>query len=783
MLYYLLYLLFTLIAGIVSQQNVFVGFSLLLIYLFYLYYRRKENVRQSLLKTFLYAGVILICFFSSSMHSTESVGELPPNGDYQVVDFSYADGELNYLFVEDKQGRAFRFYPKEDKGFILGENIWIQWEQYRDYHVTYPSFYGARVLNTGHLVCGHGTGSLTKYDFASQSMLVRSKGKLIEKVTRGLPKKSADLSLVLLTGNRHYLSDVTYEMFRDAGLAHILAVSGLHIGIIFWVIFKGLSVIIDKRRWQMVISLLFCWLFGLFIGFPPSVFRALCWLTIPFIFELLKKPWYKDEAFLISIILMLLYRPFWLYHVGFMLSVLAFAAIIFLAPRWKKILSVSDNQVIRNYLVTYGSVQLMVLPIQLFYFKSWSLWGVLFNAIMVPIYSVILPLLLMFLLLPGVFSLVIGKFLHFLMMGQFFFLDFFPIEDNSLLLSFTGLSEILIYYALLWFLFWAIIDVRKKRIWFLTIVLLALHLAFELIVPTSYGFAIHFIDVGQGDATMVQQRDRAIFIDTGGHRYKNVYQDILKPYIKDYGVKLVDILMITHWDLDHSGEAKQFISDYQPQYILAPNFRTKDYGFSETLNQQVTLTSRGDVICWENVDFEILWPPDEGGYDDNEGSLVVRLTYKDLSVLFTGDIEKSAEQILYSYGDIPSDIVHVPHHGSRFSDTRRLLEKTMAHHAIISVGEANAYQHPHREVLEVLNEWDVIVHRTDEVGHVVVYEEGNTFKMKSGDKSSKIEGKECTFILAYLLMLAWLFMMAEDLEESHGFYSIYKQNNNRSNEG
>lgn len=273
---------------------------------------------------------------------------------------------------------------------------------------------------------------------------------------------------------------------------------------------------------------------------------------------------------------------------------------------------------------------------------------------------------------------------------------------------------------------------HKIILWFLLLSFGFLTVLFyEAAVPKA--LRLTFFDIGQGDAIFIEtERGRQVLIDTGadGRLILQKLSSVLPFYDNT-----IDLLILTHPDMDHIGGTLRVLESYQVGGVLLP-YVTKDLplfvNVVETLQEQgipVLFAQRGDRINLdEETVLDILWPPKRAERvfsSANDVSIVVRLRYKNDSFLFTGDIEERGERALAALGSfLSADVLKVGHHGSNTSTSAEFLQAVQPSLAIISVGE-NSYGHPVPEVLERLSGIQIL--RTDQNGDITLVSKGDSF--------------------------------------------------------
>ena len=269
----------------------------------------------------------------------------------------------------------------------------------------------------------------------------------------------------------------------------------------------------------------------------------------------------------------------------------------------------------------------------------------------------------------------------------------------------------------------------KKKILIISILIILIFSFFNFI-PKD--LKIYFVDVGQGDCTfIVTPKNKTILIDGGGSTGSDfdVGESTLLPYILDRGYKKIDLMFISHFDQDHSlGCAKIIENLTVSNLILNKQLEENDiykHIVSIAKQKKVNLiyVKAGDVITLNGVKIKILHPQEKLIAENsiNNNSIVFKLEYKSFSILFTGDIENIAEEVILSKNiNLKADILKVAHHGSKTSSSQRFIEAVSPKIALIGVGKNNMFGHPNREVIERLQSYGTKIYRTDECGEISI---------------------------------------------------------------
>ncbi|MBO4216749.1 MAG: MBL fold metallo-hydrolase [Clostridia bacterium] len=257
---------------------------------------------------------------------------------------------------------------------------------------------------------------------------------------------------------------------------------------------------------------------------------------------------------------------------------------------------------------------------------------------------------------------------------------------------------------------------------------------------TSDGeLAVHFIDIGQGDAILLRfPTGENMLIDTGDRDGSNT----LVKYLQSQSVKTLDYLVLTHPDSDHIGEAYDVLSNFTVKnlWMSSKTSTTKTYlnilEKADELGLEIETPFSGDVFTVGEGKFTVLSPVDGKSYGNtNNASIVMKFEYGSVSVMFTGDAESPTEDdILSAYGasSLRCDILKCGHHGSSSSTSQAFLNAVAPRYAVISCGAGNTYGHPHRETMEKLNAKGIEILRTDTQGTIVIKTDGSKIDIIKG---------------------------------------------------
>lgn len=241
---------------------------------------------------------------------------------------------------------------------------------------------------------------------------------------------------------------------------------------------------------------------------------------------------------------------------------------------------------------------------------------------------------------------------------------------------------------------------------------------------------VHYIDVGQGDCTLIKCGDKSMLIDAGD----NDKGTLIQNYLQKQGISRLDYVIATHPDSDHIGSMDVILYKFPCDTVIMTDVKRDTRTYRDVIKviedkqYKVTRPQVGDVYKLGDAEFTILAPVSE--YKDvNNTSIGIRLTYGNNSFVFTGDGEGQAEKDILANGmNLDCDVYKVAHHGSKDSTSKEFLNAMSPAYAVISCGADNSYGHPHSRVLKELSYRGIEVYRTDEDGTVIAVSDGSSIQ-------------------------------------------------------
>ncbi len=590
---------------------------------------------------------------------------------------------------------------------------------------------------------------------------------------------SSSLFQALVLGEQGNIPEEVREHFVATGIAHLLAISGDHIGIVallsfsllLWVMKRSelLLLSLSVKKWAAGLTIPCLLLYTFIAGGGISVIRATIMVIIFFLSIVFDRERHLLHTLALAAFLILLFSPPSLFDVSFQLSFLAVLSILYLTPRLLRDLKregltipteTSWGQKVWKYvrlsLIVTLVATLGTAPFVALHFNRVSLIGFLANLFAIPwVGFLIVPIsltasLFSFFFYPLASLLItVNQFFATLLLKVVGF--FASIPFASIHIPTPTALEIILYYLLLFLC----VHLRKgKKIRYLFVgicILLAADLAYwSLKDAFRKNLHITFLDVGHGDSILVEfPKGKRMLIDGGGlHEDRfDIGKNAIAPFLWKKKIQRIDTLVLTHPDPDHLKGLNFIASRFSIGRFWSSGLRGDSESYlqlEETLQrrkiERFSLNENTNSQMINGVEISILNPParSPGPVSHrnpaflNNQSLVMRLRFKNIVLLLTGDAEKEAEERMVRKGyPLRAHILKVPHHGSSSSSSPIFLEKVKPDYAILSVGERNTGRLPHPEVMGRYERLGSKILRTDKHGAITVMTDGENVEIKT----------------------------------------------------
>ncbi|MBS4536865.1 DNA internalization-related competence protein ComEC/Rec2 [Clostridium sp. D2Q-11] len=556
-----------------------------------------------------------------------------------------------------------------------------------------------------------------------------------------LKERNASILKGIILGEDSSIEKDDITKYRELGIAHILAISGLHIGIITGFLLFLLKLINVDYKYSVLITLIFVGIYGYIVDYPPSILRASIIIGFLMISRVIyRRPDYINILSFVALLL-LIYQPLWIFDVGFQLSFICTFSIIVLTPRINDTIFADIR--FGKFIAPILAAQIGIGPVLIYYFNYITLTSLIANLILIPILSSLL-IFVIFVIGLSVISINIAQIL--MIIVDNILTSFAHIVDLihnylNIVIYLPSLSilDILIYYFLV-YIFVNMKELKKiryryKLVFFISFIFLVLC----QIKYNSTKWAVNFIDVGQGDSSLIQIKDKTFLIDTGGTTFGDydIGENILIPYLFKKGINKIDGVFISHFHEDHT---EGLISLLKSPNIKIDNIYFNSRNEKNHLYKEVKYLAKKKSVkihpinlmsklkIYEDYEFKLYTSRQKDNDEENNNTMIISFKSDENNILFMGDSEKELEKEYIKLNNEKFDIVKLGHHGSNTSTAEEFITHISPKVAIISVGN-NRYGHPHQEVLNRLRSKNIRIYRTDMEGHISIKDEFDSFKV------------------------------------------------------
>jgi competence protein ComEC len=685
------------------------------------------------------------------------------------------------------EGRLLIFLKEKNPPFQMGDRLRFRCKLHRPRGFHNPGgFSYERYLSFERI---HAIGFLNEEtawvkigeasEYSLLHMIERMRNHIRNFLTKETHPLSSGILKALVLGERGDIPEEITEQFTVAGIAHLLAISGDHLGIVallsfsllLWILKRSKFLLLSTsvKKWAAGLTIPFILLYTFIAGGGISVIRATIMVITFFLSILFSRERNLLHTLALAAFLILLFSPPSLFDVSFQLSFLAVLSILYLVPRlfrwWKeKEILPSQETSWRQRLWAYLKISLVVTavatlgtaPFVALHFNRISLIGFLTNLFFVPwVGFVIVPLslvasLLSFFIYPLAALLIqVNDFITMALLKAVALSASFPYA--SFFVSTPTAFEIILFYLLLLMA----AHLRKgKGVRYLFLgccIALFLNFAFwNARECFQKNLRITFIDVGQGDAILMEfPKGKRMLIDGGGLREDrfDIGKNVIAPFLWNKKIRKIDLLVLTHPDPDHLKGLNFIASHFSIGCFWDNGFRTDSESYIRLqeilLKKKIRRSSLNDQTLPQMIhgaQLSVLNPPvmkksqrvNQNPSLLNNQSLVIKIQFKEIAILLVGDIEKEAEYRMMRKGfPIKADLLKIPHHGSASSSTQAFLESVKPSYAILSVSEQNLGRLPHPEVLRRYERLGTRIFRTDKHGAVTVVTDGERIEIET----------------------------------------------------
>jgi len=592
--------------------------------------------------------------------------------------------------------------------------------------------------------------SREKISLARTISLIRQR--LQEKIETHFPGEEGKLSEkgavmeALMLGERDRIPDSLIRTLQKSGLYHLFAISGAHIGIISFLIFSFFKIIRLPTRISYGLLMFFLVFYALLVEGRPSVFRAtimaLAFLTGKLIWSQVN----LLNTLALSAFILLVLNPMQLYSLGFQLTFMATLCIILFFPKIMKYMPKLPLRTSEIFALSCAAY-IGVMPFIAFSFNRITFSSLLLNIAAIPLVGLIMAAGYVFLMTAFAVPFLAGFLADMcgILIQGLVYLSHFP--DIVSFVSFrvpTPHILVVVFYFVFLFSFLLPSAIKKQK-WISSICFLAISavLITYPFSPKTEFLSVTLIDVGQGESILVEfPGHQKMLVDGGGFfddRY-DIGEKVVSRFLWNKGIKKLDIIVLTHAHPDHLNGLKSITRNFKIREFWEAVSPIDDPSYSEfkSMIQGKAIhfrAFRGHTRSIEGVMIEVLHPQNnltETLQAHNDQSIVIRLSFRDIAILLTGDIGENAEREIMESSDLlKSQVFKSPHHGSKSSSSPVFLEAVEPEIIVISVGNQNIYGLPDPMTLERYDSVGAKIFRTDTHGAIEISTNGRDIRLRT----------------------------------------------------
>lgn len=574
-----------------------------------------------------------------------------------------------------------------------------------------------------------------------------------------LPEKESTLMKAILLGEKGELDRDLKELYQRNGIAHILAISGLHVSMLGMGLYHLLRKCGVPMKLSAMAAVLLLLIYGMMTGFSVSALRAIFMFSLHMLAVIFERTYDMLTALSVAAAVLLARQPLYFDHSGFVFSFGCVLGIGVLTPALTEgkgeFFQKRKSLLVRGikYVLSALSVSLATLPIYLCYYYQFPVWSAFLNLLVIPLMSYLMAAGIL-LLIVSVICPPLSAPVVFMIKGIFVVFDRACGINEQLPAHLVNIGRPQSWQILVWTAVLLLIILMRKKIALPVKWMLMLLAVLIIVWHPGKGMKLTFLDAGQGDGIYIETAEGSRFlIDGGSSSVSSVGEYRLLPFLRYQGTRSLDAIFVTHPDEDHCNGVKEILEqnidgDIYVKCLVLPDIareaKNDSYKNLEKTAKEnkvpVVYISRGQKLPMGKLSIACMHPVK--GYmseDANTYSTVLMLTYGNFSALLTGDLEAEGEEEFLSYfkNTIKSEnkafyddkmgnltVLKAAHHGSAYSTPEEMLELLLPRYTVVSCGKNNSYGHPHKELLDRLEDCKTDVMITYETGAVTFRTDG-----------------------------------------------------------
>ncbi len=619
-----------------------------------------------------------------------------------VIRESIDEDKVNLTIkCENEKIIATIYLQDESYESLLGKTIRFEGKEKELYNNTIPNTFNYKKYLYNNKI--YKSFTISKYEIIKdENIFYRFKNKIIKRISEYDDTTKSYLNLFIL-GDKTYLSESEYSNYRENGVWHLFAISGMHINLIVLV----LSKLLKRFKFKDIVIILFLSFFAFLTSFSPSVMRATIFFIIHKILVFFNLSISSFKELLLTGILLIIYNPFIIYNAGFQYSFIITGAIML------KSKNITGNYFSKILKISILSIMVSI-PITVNMNYEINLFSIFLNVLFAPFVSMII--------FPLNILTFMFKFLEPLNNIVIYILEFLN-NLGAILKIVIVIPKIPILIIIIYYIFILLYLTKSKK-------KLIIGNLFLIIITIIYpkldnNYYVYYLDVSQGDSSVIisPHQKEILMIDTGGSINSDYHvSNNTVLFLKSLGIKKIDLLIISHGDADHGKETLNLLENYQVDNIILNKNSYNKLEKDIIKNGHVVDSYKLKYINYTNYN-------DYLSSNENYSSILTYVNILNYKFLYMGDAPKEVEEKFIKNNYLKVDFLKVGHHGSNTSSSKYFIKKLNPDYSIISVGRNNMYGHPNDEVLDALS--NTLIYRTDRDGSIEIKINNNGYRIRT----------------------------------------------------
>ncbi len=671
-----------------------------------LYLKKLRTILQSnWFYYFLIIFLIIYIFLNTIVIRYETSN---PNPDYLegiITDINFNADNISFILKGGEKARCVYYGNDINFADYLGKKVRVKGSIIPIYNNTIPNTFNyQKYLYNKRIYLNY---NVKEVEILKDENLFFKIKKLIYQRIDGITKNDnlskTYLNLFIL-GNKDYLSEDLKDIYRVNGIMHLFAISGMHISLFILLLNK----ILKNFKFKKGFIIAFLGFYSFLVNFTASVLRVVLFYSLKYLFENLQIDLDNQKILFLSLTIILLIEPFMIYDIGLLYSYSIAFALLFFKEK------ITGNYLQRIFKISFIALTVS-LPIAINMNYEINFLSLFLNLLFVPLVSfIIFPLSIITFICSPLLP-ILKVFLTLLESLNIFFYNY----RLTLLIPKMPIILIVLYYLVILI----IVKYHKSK----GILILTFIVFVNVLIPKlDNNYYVYYLDVGQGDSSLLisPHKEEVIMIDTGG-TFKDNYH-ISKntiTFLKSLGINKIDLLIISHGDVDHAKETLYLLDKFRVNNIILNH--NKDNNLEKKIRESGKVNDKyqSKYFSFQNIN-------DYLSANENDSSIITYLKIYNYSFLFLGDISKSIEENLIKDYNLQGNFLKLAHHGSKTSSSEEFLKNFKINLAIISSGRNNMYNHPSKETIENLEKLNIKYLNTQTSGTILLKLRKNDYIVK-----------------------------------------------------